>query len=93
MKVWNYLYAGVDRQFKTEIVKAFKHAVAIYPVGITVELNDGRKGVVVQQNMGISDRPIVRVFEENGHKVDPYEINLEKELSVVVTGCDTTFKN
>lgn len=87
------LYAGVERQFQTKIIKAFHKSVAIYPNGITVELNDGRKGVVVQQNVSLSDRPIVRVFEENGCKISPYEINLEKELSVVVTGCDTTFKN
>lgn len=87
------LYAGVERQFQTKIIKAFHKSVAIYPNGITVELNDGRKGVVVQQNVSLSDRPIVRVLEENGCKISPYEINLEKELSVVVTGCDTTFKN
>jgi hypothetical protein len=51
-----------------------------------------RKGVVVQQNASFSDRPIVRILEENGHEINPYEINLEKELSIVVTGCDTTFK-
>ena len=86
------LYSGVEQKFQTKIVKAFKHAVAIYPVGITVILNDGRKGVVAQQNVGLSDRPIVRILEENGHTVDPYEINLENELSIVVIGCDTTFK-
>lgn len=87
------LYAGVDRQFETKIVRAFHKAVAIYPVGITVELNDGRKGVVVKQNPTLSDRPMVRVLEDNGSKVQPYEINLEEKLSVVITGCDTTFKN
>jgi hypothetical protein len=86
------LYAGVERQFQTKIIKAFHRSVAIYPNGITVELNDGRKGVVVQQNASFSDRPIVRILEENGHQINPYEINLEKELSIVVTGCDTTFK-
>ncbi|MCQ6276555.1 HD-GYP domain-containing protein [Bacillus sp. V3B] len=86
------LYAGVERQFHTNIVEAFHKSVAIYPNGITVELNDGRKGVVVRQNVALSDRPIVRILEENGHEMTPYEINLEKELSVVVTGCDITFK-
>ena len=38
------LYSGVGNQFQTENYHGFKHAVAIYPVGITVELNDGRKG-------------------------------------------------
>jgi HD-GYP domain-containing protein (c-di-GMP phosphodiesterase class II) len=86
------LYAGVERQFQKKIIKAFHRSVAIYPNGITVELNDGRKGVVVQQNASLSDRPIVRILEESGHEINPYEINLEKELSIVVTGCDTTFK-
>lgn len=86
------LYSGVERHFQTKVVKAFHKSVAIYPIGITVELNDGRKGVVVQQNASLSDRPIVRVLEENGQDIDPYEINLEKELSTVIIGCDTTFK-
>ena len=45
------LYSGVEKQFDTNIVKAFHKAVAIYPVGITVELNDEQKGVVVKQNV------------------------------------------
>jgi hypothetical protein len=86
------LYAGVERQFHTKVVKAFHKSVAIYPNGVTVELNDGRKGVVVQQNVALSDRPVVRIVEENGYEINPYEINLEKELSVVVIGCGTTLK-
>jgi hypothetical protein len=57
-----------------------------------VELNDGRKGVVVKQNSSLSDRPVLRILEDNGDQVQPYEINLEEELSIVITGCDTTFK-
>ena len=85
------LYSGVEKQFDTNIVRAFHKAVAIYPVGITVELNDGRRGVVVKQNV-LSDRPTVRILEEQGHPVIPYEISLMEKLSVVITGCDTTFK-
>ena len=86
------LYSGVEKQFDTDIVKAFHKAVAIYPVGITVELNDGRKGVVVKQNV-LSDRPTIRILEEEGHPITPYEISLMEKLSVVITGCDTTFKS
>ena len=45
------LYSGVEKQFDADIVRAFHKAVAIYPVGITVELNDSRRGVVVKQNI------------------------------------------
>ncbi|MDZ5472138.1 HD-GYP domain-containing protein [Bacillus sp. 31A1R] len=85
------LFAGVGTLFDSKVVEAFRRSVAIYPVGITVELNDGRLGVVSNQNNGLSDRPIVRVLEENGISVCPYELDLSKELSVMITGCDTTF--
>lgn len=86
------LFAGAGTLFDEEIVKAFRRAIAIYPVGLTVELSDGRKGVVSKQNINVSDRPIIRILEEEGQSVPPYEINLEAELSVVITGCDTTFQ-
>lgn len=86
------LYSGVENLFETHIVEAFRRAVAIYPIGITVELSDGRKGVVSRQNVGLSDRPIVRILEENGKKVKPYDVDLSVELSVVITNCDTTLQ-
>ncbi|MFE8702330.1 HD-GYP domain-containing protein [Cytobacillus sp. FJAT-54145] len=85
------LFAGVGSLFDQKVVEAFRRAVAIYPVGITVELNDGRKGVVSKQNVGVSDRPFVRILEENGQTVEPYELDMCAELTVVITGCDTTF--
>ncbi|MDQ0155297.1 HD-GYP domain-containing protein [Robertmurraya andreesenii] len=85
------LFAGAGPLFEREIVQAFRRAVAIYPVGLTVELSDGRKGVVSAQNSHMSDRPIIRVLEENGEEVTPYELDLLQEISVVITGCDTTF--
>ncbi len=85
------LFAGSGTLFEEEIVNAFRKAVAIYPVGITVELSDGRKGIVSEQNSGKSDRPKVKILEKDGLNVTPYELDLMKELSVVITGCDTTF--
>jgi putative nucleotidyltransferase with HDIG domain len=84
------LYAGAGTLFETKIVEAFRNAVAVYPVGANVDLNDGRKGVVCRQNVGFSDRPVVRIFEEDGRKVDPYEVDLKNELSYVITGCSVT---
>lgn len=86
------LFAGSRTLFEEEIVNAFKRSVAIYPVGLTVELSDGRKGVVVKQNKHISNRPVIRILEEEGEEVTPYEIDLVEELSVVISGCDTTFR-
>ncbi|GLB59712.1 HD-GYP domain-containing protein [Cytobacillus sp. NCCP-133] len=85
------LYAGAGTLFEAKLIEAFRQAVAIYPVGITIELNDGRKGVVCRQNAGLSDRPVIRILEDNGSVTNPYEVDLRTELNTVITGCDTTF--
>lgn len=86
------LYAGTGTMFDHEIIEAFRRAVAIYPVGVTVELNDGRRGVIIRQNAGLSERPVIRILEENQGKVKPYELDLKTELNIVITGCDTKYK-
>lgn len=85
------LYSGSGTLFDKKIIEAFRQAVAVYPIGITVELSDGRRGVVSRQNTGVSDRPIVRIMQEDGLEMDPYEIDLKFELDVTIVGCDTTF--
>lgn len=86
------LYAGVGTLFDAEVVTAFRNAVAIYPIGISVLLNDGSAGIVVKQNIGFSDRPIVRILEKNGQEVTPYDVDLTKKLNVVVSKCEITFQ-
>ncbi len=86
------LYAGSGKLYDKKMIEVFRQAVAVYPIGITVELNDGRKGVVSKQNLGLSDRPFVRIFEEHGEEVNPFEVDLKTALDVMITACDTTFK-
>ncbi|WP_019243810.1 MULTISPECIES: HD-GYP domain-containing protein [Bacillus] len=84
------LYSGSGTLFDTEIIEAFRKAVAIYPIGLTVKLNDKRIGIVSKQNHGISDRPVVRIIKDNGnHDVQPYEIDLMKCLDVMIVDCIT----
>ncbi|MBP2240429.1 putative nucleotidyltransferase with HDIG domain [Cytobacillus eiseniae] len=87
------LYAGSGTLFEKEIVEAFRLAVAIYPVGITVEISDGRKGIVTHQNTGLGDRPVIRIVEENGEQVNPYKLDMKNELNVVITSCVTAFND
>ncbi|WP_423408078.1 HD-GYP domain-containing protein [Heyndrickxia sp. MSNUG] len=86
------LYSGSGTLFDPKVVDAFRRAVAIYPIGLTVLLSDGRKGVVAAQNPGLSERPVVRILEENGLRVAPYEINLKTNLSLMIVSCDTILK-
>ncbi|MBY0124218.1 HD-GYP domain-containing protein [Bacillus sp. S/N-304-OC-R1] len=83
------LYSGSGTLFDQKVIEAFRLAVAIYPVGLSVVLNDGRRGIVSGQNTGYGDRPLIRILEESGVKVTPYEIDLKNELSVVIISCDT----
>lgn len=85
------LYSGSGTLYDQEIVEAFRKSVAIYPVGLTVILNDKRVGIVSKQNTGVSDRPIVQIIEENNMEVEtPYEVNLLESLDTLIVDCDTT---
>ena len=50
--------------YPLEMVRLFLKNIAAYPTGVTVRLNTGEIGVVVDQNLSMPTRPIVRVFEE-----------------------------
>lgn len=85
------MFAGAGTQFELKVIQAFRRTVAIYPVGLTIILNDGRKALVVQQHKLNSERPMVRIIEENGVKVSrPYYVDLNKELTMTVVDTETT---
>ena len=85
------LYAGAGTKFEVQIVEAFRRSVAIYPNGLSVVLSDGRKGVISHQNIGIGDRPIVRILEEGDKPISEfYEVDLKREPQLLITRCMTT---
>ncbi|WP_078555664.1 HD-GYP domain-containing protein [Bacillus alkalicellulosilyticus] len=81
------LYSGIGTHFDIEIVEAFRDVIAIYPIGLSVTLSDGRKAVVIKQNKEVTARPVVRVYAENGKKVTPYDINLVEQMNVTIVQC------
>lgn len=54
----------VGKVFPLDIVRLFLKNIAAYPTGVTVRLNTGEIGVVVDQNPSMPSRPVVRVFED-----------------------------
>ncbi|KML35038.1 HD-GYP domain-containing protein [Rossellomorea marisflavi] len=87
------LYAGAGTLFDREVIEAFRRSVAIYPNGMIIELNDDRKAIVAEQNQGVTDRPVVRIVEERGERLEnPYEIDLSKEFDIIITGFDPDFE-
>lgn len=81
------LYSGCGTDFEKKKLELFRDKVAVYPIGCTVELNTGERGVVVDLNIGSLHRPIVRVLEEQaGIPLSaPYELDLSKKLNIMIT--------
>lgn len=82
------LYAGINSLFDAKIVEAFRKAIILYPNGVSVELSNGEKGVVCSQNKGLNERPIIRVLERDGIPIEPYDLNLQENLSTVIIACE-----
>jgi len=66
------------RKLDKKVVQAFVSVVGLYPVGTTVVLSSGEKGVVVGNTVNRATQPIVRL--ESGEHVDLAE---EKKLTIV----------
>lgn len=64
--------------YPLEMVRLFLKNIAAYPTGVTVRLNTGEIGVVVDQNPSMPVRPIVRVFDES-----EFGSNVVKEYDMV----------
>jgi hypothetical protein len=80
------LFAGSGTLFEPEMVRLFRDTIAVYPNGVTIELSDHRRAIVVRQNHKLYNRPVVRVFSENNQVVTPYDLDLATENNVTVTG-------
>ncbi|MFC4776351.1 HD-GYP domain-containing protein [Paenibacillus sp. GCM10023252] len=80
------LYAGTGTLYEQHMVQQFRDKVAIYPLGITVMLHTGEKGIVVDLNSSYPHRPIVRVlYNEAGEELrSPYETDLSKQLNTMI---------
>lgn len=64
--------------YPLEMVRVFLKNIAVYPTGVTVKLNTGEIGVVVDQNLSMPARPTVRVFDES-----EFGLNAAKEYNMV----------
>lgn len=73
------------KSFPLEFVRMFLKNVAAYPTGVTVRLNTGEIGVVVDQNLSMPTRPVVRVFEDmelGGSKGKEYDMVEERTIFI-----------
>lgn len=85
------IYAGSNDLFDKQKIELFRDKIAIYPLGLDVTLNTGQRGVVVDLNSTVPHRPVIRVLEdEEGVELSaPFEIDLSKKLSIMVTSVNS----
>lgn len=84
-----YILGGSGTLFDPRVVDIFSQRIAPYPVGTSVRLSNGWVGLVVENYVSYSLRPRVRIYQENGHDVTPFEISLKNDfhyLSVTIVG-------
>lgn len=70
--------------FDPEMVRIFRNSVSPYSVGSGVELSDGRRGLVSKLNENLPTRPIIRVVDANNPTTIIEEVDLSKNLSIVI---------
>ncbi|MCM3783230.1 HD-GYP domain-containing protein [Neobacillus mesonae] len=82
------LFAGSGTQYDQKMLELFRDYAAIYPVGLTIQLNTGETAVVVRIHPKAPQRPVVRVImdQEGNTLASPYELDLLNRLSVMITG-------
>lgn len=87
-EVIEYLVANKGRLFDEEIVDEFIKYIAVYPSGMGIITNEGKKGIVLRQNNGFPTRPVIRILEDEDKVYDDWvEINLleNKKIFIVDT--------
>lgn len=66
-----------------EIVEKFRDTIVFYPNGCTVVLSNGTRGVVIRQNQGSPQRPVVRIIrDERNNAIE--DVNLITNLTLFV---------
>ncbi|WP_440896188.1 HD-GYP domain-containing protein [Amphibacillus sp. Q70] len=80
------LYAGSGTLFDQEMIRTFRESITVYPNGVTIELNNGCRAIVVRQNKQLYNRPVVRVISYQNKVITPYDLDLADHLNITVTG-------
>lgn len=90
-QAFEFLLGAGGTQFDERVVQAFVQTIAVYPVGVSLQLSNGQRGVVVRTHSRQTHRPIVRVFTdtEGENLQTPYEVDLTEVLTLQIVACDS----
>ncbi|UHA72413.1 HD-GYP domain-containing protein [Paenibacillus sp. 481] len=90
-EVLEILYAGAGTLYEQPMLSLFRDRIAVYPLGMTIELSTGEIGVVASINTHCPQRPTVRIlYGPQGETVSQgKEIDLSRCLSTMIVGFTT----
>lgn len=78
------LRSSADR-LDAGLVARFMQNIAIYPNGSMVKLSNGTRAIVKNQNTSMPFRPVVRVIQGKGKRLEtPFDLDLLHELNVTI---------
>lgn len=84
-KALEILYEGRYSQFDSKILEAFKHSIALYPVGLKIQLSTGEIGTVINYNPFEPQHPNIKIVKNaKGEEIEPYEIKLSEHPSLAI---------
>lgn len=85
------LYGCSGTLYERKKVALFRDHIAIYPLGLTVRLNTGEKGIVVSINPLFPQRPVVRVIQlpDGSRPNDLYEVDLSQKLTLLIQNVES----
>lgn len=81
-----FVVAESGKSFHPELVRVFSRNIAPYPVGSTVELNNGVIGIVISVPRNFPTRPVVKIIKDNNGTILTkfLDIDLMKETTLFV---------
>ncbi len=83
VEAMEYVMGGSGRLFDPNIVQQFVRKVALFPVGTSVKLSNGVIALVLENFEGYAQRPKLRAFMQDDRPIEPFEMDLRSDFSLL----------
>ena len=74
---------GIGTVYDKEVGEIFLGFIALYPIGTMVRTNEGEIGVVVRQNEGFNERPVIKIIKDKNGSLPKRKT--EKNMMEILT--------
>jgi hypothetical protein len=82
-----FMLAFSGKRFNVDYMTVLLHSVLLYPTGSQVILSNGEYGIVVAQNFGYPQRPIISILHSKGgmQNIAVETVNLVKKNTLFIS--------